>query len=204
MGTKYREVGGGAAVPLGEDIISWLRGGLNTGTFGGGASFGQYQGANPMSSTMGIAGVLNDILSGGAGNLGGSMQQMIHKDTERNADSLRARYNMGGTGYGTPAAYAESNFRAEAAPRATQAIGQMQMQALFPLLQMMMQLGGKGITQRETVAQQSPWATGAGMLMQGIGSALPFFAGGFGGGGGGLPMMPPPANYSMFPELGIR
>lgn len=200
MGAKTKEVGGGPAVGLGQDIINFLQQGLSTGTFGGGASAAAFNGANPMTSTQGIAGFLNDILSGGAGNVGGSMQSMIQKDADRNAQAMRARYSMGGTGFGTPAAYGEAMLRSETGPKMATAVGGLQLQTVLPLLQMIMQMGSKGITQRQTVAEPNPWMQGLGMLMQGAGAALPMFAG---MPGGGMPPVPnaPPANFWNFNNL---
>jgi hypothetical protein len=200
MGTKTREVGGGPAVGLGEDIIKFLQSGLTGGQFGGGATFG----GNAMTHTQGIAGFLNDILSGGAGNLGGSMQQMISRDTDRNAAAMRARYSMGGTGFGTPAAYGEGVLRSESGPKMAQAVGGLQLQTILPLLQMMMQMGGKGISQRQMIAEPSPWASAASIAAPLIGAGMNLFAPNpFGGGAnsGMLPFMPPPANSWMFNNL---
>jgi hypothetical protein len=159
MGTKTREVGGGPAVGLADEFVKLLQGGLTTGSFGGITSGQQANAANPVGSTMGIAGVLNDILMGGAGNLGGSLGEMINKDTERQAGNIRSRFTAGGgTSFGTPAAFSESLFRAEAAPRAATAVGNLQLQTLMPLLQMISGISGKGISQRETIAEPSTGA----------------------------------------------
>lgn len=178
MGTKTKEVGGGPATGLANDFVSFLQGGLNTGSFGGGSATQRTNGANPVGSTMGIAGVLNDILSGGAGQLGGSLQQLISRDTERQADQLRARFGLGGgTAFGTPAAYAESNLRAEQAPQLTQAIGGLQLGAIGQLLPLLAGLAGRGISQRETIAQPSPWASAAAIGAPIIGAGLGALAG---------------------------
>lgn len=202
MGTKTREVGGGPAVGLGQDIISFLQQGLSTGTFGGGASAAAFNGANPMTSTQGIAGFLNDILSGGAGNLGGSMQQMIQRDADRNVNAMRARYSMGGTGFGTPAAYGESMLRSETAPKLATAVGGLQLQTVLPLLQMIMSMGGRGISQRSVVAEPNPIASGIASIAPLAGLAGLFSGGGmFGGQNNQLPLMPPPANFWQFDNL---
>jgi hypothetical protein len=216
MGTQTKEVGGGPATGLANDFVSFLQNGLNSGTFGGlGAATGFAQ-ANPMQSTQGIAGILNDILSGGAGQLGGSMQQMISQQGERDVNAMRARFGQGGgTAFGTPGQYGEAMLRSETAPKLTQAIGGLQLQALQPLMQMMYGLSGKGISQRETIQQPSAIADAlsiaspiagsilggplGGMIGKGIGG---LFGGGvpdvgmagitniLGGGGGGGGRMP--------------
>lgn len=172
MGAKYKEQGGGAATGLADNLIGFLNGGL-TGSFGGGSAGAQALNANPMASTGGIAGVLNDILSGGAGQLGGNMANMIHQTSQRNVNDLRARYGAsGGMSMGTPAAYAESMMRAQEAPQLTQAIGGLQMQALMPIMQMMQGLASKGIAQREGVMQPSGWSQAAGLALPIAGSIL--------------------------------
>jgi hypothetical protein len=178
MGTKYKEVGGGPATGLANDFIGFLQGGLNTGSFGGGSATQRTQGANPVGQTQGIAGILNDILSGGAGQLGGSMQDLISRDTNRQADALRARFGLGGgTAFGTPAAYAESNLRAEQAPNLVNAIGGLQLGAIGQILPLIAGLAGRGISQRETVASPSPWASAAAIGAPIIGAGLGALAG---------------------------
>src|SRR5512134_403030 len=179
MGSKTREVGGGPAVGLGEDWVRLLRSGL-FGSFGGQPTAGdRFNQANPVGSTMGIAGFLDDLLSGGGGRLGGALATNIENQNTRNIADLRSRFGAaGGQSFGTPAAYAESLYRAEAAPRAATAIGGLQLQALLPLLGLMGQTAGLGIPQRSVtiepglLAQLLPGlagaATGAGNLMQGI------------------------------------
>lgn len=181
MGNQFKEVGGGPATGLANDFVSFLQNGLMTGQFGGGTAGARFAGANPGGSTMGIAGVLNDILAGGAGQLGGSLSDMISKDTERQTNALRARFGVGGgQAFGSPAAYAESMLRAEQAPRLTQAIGGLQMQALNQLMPIMAGLAGKGISQRETIAQPNPIASGVAAIAPIAGAVI----GSFGGPGG--------------------
>lgn len=178
MGTKFKEVGGGPATGLANDFISFLQGGLNTGSFGGTSAAQRTQGANPVGATQGIAGVLNDILSGGAGQLGGSLQQLISRDTDRQADALRARFGLGGgTAFGTPAAFAEGTLRSEQAPNLVNAIGGLQLNAIGQLLPLMAGLAGRGISQRETIAQPSPWASAAAIGAPIIGAGLGALAG---------------------------
>lgn len=178
MGPRQSSVGGGPATGLANDFVGFLQNALNTGTFGGAASAGQAAGANPIGATTGIAGILNDLLAGGAGQIGGNMNQMIAKDTDRQAQMLRERYTQGGgVGYGSPAANAEALLRSESGAKMTQATGQLQMAALMPILQMIMGLSGKGISQREDVLSPNPWMQGLSALAPLIGAA----AGAFGG-----------------------
>ena len=179
MGPNYRTVGGGRATGLADDFISLLQSGLS-GRFAPGN-------ANPYGSTAGIAGVLNDILAGGAGRFGGALSNLIHADTERQAADLRARFGaQGGASFGTPAAYAESLFRSEAAPRAATAIGQLQLSALAPLLQIISGLGERGIPQATNVASPSPLTSFLSTGAQLASSLAPFFISPFGGGRGSV------------------
>lgn len=148
MGPKYKEYGGGNAQGLGNDWIQFLQSGLK-GNFGVGSG---------MDQTLGAAGVLNDILSGGAGKMGGSIGDLIHRDIERQRGDLHSRYSaFGGSGYGTPAANAESLFSAEAAPRAGMAIGNLQLDTLKSILPLIASTAGRGITQRQGVFEPSGW-----------------------------------------------
>lgn len=152
-GTKTKDVGGGPAIGLGEDITSLLSGSL-FGNFGGQPTAGQrFAGANPVG---GVAGFLKDLLSGGAGQLGGALGDLINRENVRNIGDLRGRFGAGGgQAFGTPAAFAESQYRAEAAPRAATAIGGLQLQTILPLLQLSGALGSRGISQRQTIAMPS-------------------------------------------------
>lgn len=161
MPPKTKEVGGGPATGLANDFIGWLSQGLNTGTFG----VGNPAGTDAHGATVGMGGVLNDMLAGGAGNLGGAFTDMISKQGERDAMGLRARFGAGGgTAFGTGAQYGESLLRSETAPKLVSAAGGLQMQALQMLLPMFANMSQKGITQRQTVQEQNPWAQAAGLI----------------------------------------
>lgn len=169
MGMKYKQVGGGPATGLAQDWTNFLEQGLNTGTFGPGFAAG----SSAMGATQGIGGFLNDILSGGAGKLGGSLQQILQTQQTSDINSLRSRFGAGGgTAFGTPAAYAESTYRAQAAPQITSAIGNLQLQTLLPLLGQIGGLAQRGIPQAEMVGQQSPWAQIAGIAAPVLGGVL--------------------------------
>lgn len=164
MQNKYKEAGGGPARGLANDLVGFLSQGLNTGTFGAGNAMG----VDSYNASTGIAGVLNDILSGGAGQIGGSMQDMITKNNERQVADTRARFGaQGGTAFGTGAQYAEGVQKAELAPQLTSAIGQLQIQTLLPLLQLITGLADKGISQRQGYIQPSG-------LTSTIGAIAPF------------------------------
>lgn len=123
--------------------------------------------------------------------VGGSLQQIIKQQQLGDIANLRARYSMGGTGAGTPGAYAESMYRSQAAPQAAMQIGNLQLQAMQPLLQSMFGLTQRGTPQATSMVSASPFmqvmnmlpglGMGAGGLMRGIASLR---GGGAGGGAG--------------------
>lgn len=180
MGASYSEKGGGPAVGLGQNWVNWLSQGLNTGSFGGGSPMG----GGAMGVTAGgMGGILNDIFSGGAGKLGGAMNEMITRSTNDQAAALRARFGAGGgTAFGTGAQYGEAQLRSQLAPQLTSAIGQLQLGALMPILQMISQTAGKGITQREGMMQPSALSQGLGLALPAAGTFLGGPAGGAIGG----------------------
>jgi len=210
MAPKYSEQGGGPATGLASDFVSMLQQGI-FGNFGAQQSGARAAGADPYGSTQGIAGVLSDILSGGAGRVGGSMSEMISKQNERDVLGLRARYGAsGGMGFGTPGAYAESMYRSEAAPKEAMAIGNLQLQALSQILPLITGLAGKGIAQREGVMTPNPWASAAGVVAPIAAAGLTAATGGataplMSATGGGLGaaeqgfMQQPPLQSSLLP-----
>ena len=192
MGTdiKTKEVGGGPAIGLAEDFIKLL-----SGTFGGQPSPGdRFSTANPVGSTGGIAEILSNILSPGAGNIGGAYSEMISRENDRNVAAIRSRFGAsGGTSFGTPAAYAESQYRAEAAPRTALGIGQLQLQTLLPILQLAAGLSSRGIPQAQELAYGKQ--SGLGSIISTAGSIIPGAAKLIdilqdGGSGGGIPENP--------------
>ncbi len=90
---------------------------------------------------------------------------------------------MGGTGAGTPGAYAESLYRSQVAPQAAMQIGQLQNQFLQPLLQAMFGLSQRGIPQAVEAVSPSPFsqitgaitgaAAGAAPIMRALGVGTP-------------------------------
>lgn len=161
MSAKTKETGGGAATGLSNDFIKWLQSAVTTGQFGAGTATTGFNNANPMGDTMGMATVLNDILSGGAGVLGGNMNKMISENTENQAAALRSRYGAGGgMSMGTPAAYGEAMLRSQSGAQQINAIGGLQMQALLPMLQIIAGMSQQGIAQRQTVVEPNPWMQG--------------------------------------------
>lgn len=174
-GTKFNEVGGGPATGLANDFVSLLRGSL-FGNFGGQPTAGQrFDAANPVGSTQGISQFLQSILGEGAGNLGGSLRDLITGQQTRDVGDIRSRFGAGGgQAFGTPAGYAESRYRAEAAPQAAVATGNLQLNTITQLLQAITGIAGKGISQRQTVAQPSGITSFLSTLAPGLSALLPF------------------------------
>lgn len=178
MAPKVGTAGGGPATGLAKDFTEWLGNALNTGTFGTG-NVGGMAGSGAMTQTAGFTGVLNDVLSQGGGNIGGALGELIKQRQSADIGDIRARFGAsGGTSLGTPAAFAESSYRAQAAPQSAVAIGQLQLSALEPILRSILSLSGLGIPQATTTVSPNPWlsgiealagaATGAGSLIKGI------------------------------------
>ena len=186
MAPKYKEYGGGPATGLADNFIQFLSQGLNSGTFGA----GNPAGGDAAQSSMGIAGVLNDILSGGAGNVGGAMAQLIRNDTNDQVNNLRARYGaQGGTAFGSGAQYAEGVLRSKQAPALTQAIGGLQLNAVQNLLGTIAGLSQKGIAQRSGAMQENPWLTAGKIGAAGIQAVAGMRTPSFGQMPGGAPGM---------------
>lgn len=145
---------------------------------------------DPISQTEGIAGTIQDLLAGpNIAGTGESIQKIIESDIDRGAANLRERFTAsgGGSSVGTPAAVAESLFRAESAPRAGVALAQLDIQrrdsilkALAPLLGLGGTFTGMGTPQAGSYAFQTPsTASQLADLAKGVGSV----AGGVSGGG---------------------
>lgn len=196
MAPKPKTIGGGNARGLSNDFLDFLGRGLNTGTFGAGGR------GNPVNDTMGIAGILNDILSGGAGNLGGSLQQMIERQNTGNIADLRARYGAGGgMGYGTPAAQAEAGYRAQHGADTATAVGNLQLSALSQLFPLYSQAVGIGTPQAQTVMQQNPIAGALGTIAPIASAVLPFLGSGpFGA--NGVTQGLQPASWQDYAKMG--
>jgi len=195
MGMKEKQVGG-SGTGFGHDFASWLQQGLNSGHFGPGFAAGY----GAPASTMGISGILNDVLSGGAGTLGGSLGKLLQTQQTNDIGALRSRFGVGGgTAFGTPAAYAESQYRAQAAPQIATQVGNLQLSALGPLLSLMSGIAGKDIPQAESVLAPSPFAqiasiaapVAGGILGGPLGASIGAGLGGlFSGGGASANMIP--------------
>lgn len=165
MAAKEKTIGGGSAKPLATDFLNFLRTGLNSGSFGTGA----------VDSTKGIAGLLNDLLAGGAGEVGGALADQIARQRTNDVASLRSRFGTGGgTAFGTPAAFAESQYLAQSAENLPTALAGLQLSALGPLLGLYGQAVGIGTPQAQSVMQQSGWGAALQGLTGVASAAVPF------------------------------
>ena len=170
MGSKYKQVGGRkSAEGLSENFIQFLNqaltGGLGTSSPAGADAVG------------GVRGIYGDILSGGAGKLGGSLQQILEKSQQRSVGALRSRFGQqGGMAFGTPAAYAESLYRSESDPQIATQVGELQLKALSPLIQQIGSIYGQQTPQSEMVEQKSTFGQIADFAGKAIPAAASFFA----------------------------
>lgn len=154
------EVGGGDATPLGKGLIDFLLPLLGVQ--------GNMDRADPVGKTQGIAGIISDLFSPGAGVAGKNIQEVIQQDINKQVGATRARFTAGGgVSRGTPAAFAESQIRSTSAPRIAHEISSLQLGTLLPLLQIMASIGSKGLSQKETLVQDNPWL----VALQGLGGA---------------------------------
>jgi hypothetical protein len=170
MGARYREFGGGPAVGVADEwaqmLQSLMRGGSTPGIQFDRALTNNTPGSptNPVTGSGGIGNVLQSILSPGAGQVGGSLQEIIQRDTERQRNALRAQYGATGSSFGSGAAQTEALFSAEAAPRAALGIGNLQLQVLAQILPLLNSFAGRGVSQRSGALEQNP-------ILQGIDAA---------------------------------
>ena len=199
MGASKETVatGGGAATPLADEFVNFLRGGLQGnfggfggdpvagappgfvegilnigrgGDFGGGVAGDRFNAADPRGSTEGIAAILNNILSPGGGTAGASITESINQSISDQAGDLRAGFTArGGTSLGTPGAVGEAVLRSRAAPLATQAVTSLQLQTLLPILRLIAMLSGRGIPQAEEslFVDENPFVKGLGAVAGG-------------------------------------
>ena len=173
MGAKTKTVGGSKG---GRSVSANWEEGLNA-LLNPGRSVGSPAGGMAVEQTGGIMGVLSDILAGGGGNVGGSLATLLEKSQERNVNNIRSRFGAGGgMAFGTPGAYAESLYRAEAAPQIATQVGQLQLSAVQPLIQGIMQMYGINTPQAQTIQQKSTLGQIAGTVGQLAPIAGQFFA----------------------------
>lgn len=161
MGTRYNEVGGGPAVGVANDWGRFLQSILYpTGGPGGVAGGG------------GVSGILSDLLAPSAGQTGGLLQTQIQRELDRQSRELRSRFSSIGGGYGSGAAQAERQFRAQTATDVPLSVANLQLQAIAPLLGYVSQFAQRGTSQRGVVAEQNPFIQGLSAIAPAIGGFL--------------------------------
>jgi len=183
MGAKTETVGGSkSGKALSNDFVGLLSDLLN----GGGIGANQAAGSNAVG---GVRGTFQDLLSQGAGKVGGALGEILKQQQIGDVGALRSRFGaQGGMSFGTPAAYAESQYRAQAAPQATAQIGKLQLEALGPLLQQYLSVYNKETPGAQTIQKKTGLGQALGVVGQLAGPALNFVAPGLGSSlpGGGL------------------
>ena len=180
LGPSVKELGGGGgAGMLDQSFISVLQKLLNGGGIGTGGS------PNAAGTTGSIYSVLSDILKGADGNAGSAISKLLSQQQTRDINGLRSQFGAsGGQAFGTPAAYAESNYRATAAPQITSAITQLQLSALGQLIPTLNNIYNKNTPQAQFV--QNPGFLDQALKTVGtVASAIHGFQNPWGGGGGG-------------------
>jgi hypothetical protein len=85
-----------------------------------------FSGINPATLSSGL-GTTAQLGSAGSANVdgefGAAVREILNRQSEKAVGDLRARYGASGSGLGSNAQYAESNFRAEALPQIAAALG---------------------------------------------------------------------------------
>src|SRR4029079_16702374 len=82
--------------------------------------------------------------------------KLLQTQQTNDIGALRSRFGVGGgTAFGTPAAYGESQYRSQVAPQIATQVGNLQLGALGPLLSLMGGIAGRDIPQAESVLQPS-------------------------------------------------
>lgn len=198
MGYNERTVGGGPARGLAKDFTGFLQDFITTGSFGGGTAGQQAGVANPMSDAANVFGLLNSIINNPQADQ--AVQDQISKTQDRNVNQIRARFGTsGGSAFGSPAAFAENQYRAEATPQVAMAMDQMaqnRLASLMPFFTQAMGISGMGIPQTQTTMQPNGWMQGLNLATQlgGIGAnfLMPGSGALIGAAGNALTNMTPP------------
>lgn len=159
--TKAVEHGGGGAAGLSGDFINFLDSFVK-GTPGGSSAnpMAQTAGANPLGTTNDIMSNIKSLLGGDTpfGGMGKSLTELIQSQQKEDLANIDAKYTASGAGSsaGTPAAVASSLYKANAAPQAALGMGNLSLQTLMPLLQMISGTANKGISQATSDLVVSP------------------------------------------------
>lgn len=175
MSYKERTVGGGPTKQLGQDWTNFLSNFINTGSFGGATASQQFSGADPGGSAANVFSLLNSIISNPGADR--SVQDLISRDVERGRQNLREGFG-GGTGLGTPAAFAQALYESEQAPRTAIALDEMarnRLASILPIFGMAGQTASLGIPQAQTTLEPPKWLQGINLGLDLAKTAAPFF-----------------------------
>jgi hypothetical protein len=88
-----------------------------------GTDYGNPNAQNSATAQLGSAGSANVD-----GEFGSAVREILNRQSEKSIGDLRARYGATGSGLGSNAQFAESNFRAEALPQIAAALGNINQQ----------------------------------------------------------------------------
>jgi hypothetical protein len=146
MGMDTKQVGGGNATHVSDEFSNFLLRGLTTGHFGGQGTAGTAMQGTDMGSIM------DNLLSGGAA---GPARSLMDKQMTSTIGDMRSRYSMGGTGYGTPGAVGEAQYRSQADPQYAMLGQDYQLKALSMLFPMIQQMIGIGTPQAQMIQTPS-------------------------------------------------
>jgi len=161
MAPQPKTIGGGPAKALAGDWVGALQG-----------TIGDKNGMD------GIIGTLNQYLNADFNDPNSTaLMKLGAFQREKGVNDIRARYSLGGTGYGTPASSAEAEYTAMFDPSLVNAVGTQKSTIALNLAQLISQLAGKGIPQAETVLQPSGFGQAVTGLTSLAGAAAPFFGG---------------------------
>jgi hypothetical protein len=151
MGARYREVGGGPATGVADSWANTLQ-----SMMGGGSTPSTQMNNAPNA----MARIMQEILSPGAGAIGGNFASQIERGIGRERGALTSRFSSMNGGYGSGAGQALAQFGAEVADRVPMDIANLQMGTIQQLMQAIGQFSQRGVSQRSTVAEPNPWLQG--------------------------------------------
>jgi hypothetical protein len=171
MGAKAKKIGGskggqGVSDKYTSAIQALLGGDAQSGYLGAGRPAGE----GAMRQGQGAADIYSSLLSGGAGEIGGAIQQLLQRTQDRDVMKMKeAGRASGGAQFGTPGQYAEAMYRGEAAPNITAAIGKLQMDAARDIFGMSKDIYGRETPQAEMMIEPGVFDK----IMQGVGAIAP-------------------------------
>lgn len=156
MGAKSKKIGGSKG---GAGVSDSYTKAIQALLGGGGSQSGYLGAGNPagegaMRSGQGAADFYGSLLSGGAGEVGGAIQQLLQRTQDRDVMKLKESARAsGGAQFGTPGQYAEGVYRGEAAPNIMKAIGELQANAAKDIFGMSRDIYARETPQAEMLVE---------------------------------------------------